>query len=121
MATGKFKAVHGVFAAVAALAAISATPVLAAPERGICDETATPSLEITATEFSNAADADASIELLGPNFEFASREKPVRKKDETEQTESTVKEDAETESGDATVPAEAGPLVHKRQMYRRDI
>ena len=104
-----------------ALAAISATPALAAPDRSICDEATAPTLEITTTEFSNTADADAPIELLGPNFELAVRETPVRENDDPDQAESAVKEDADTESGDATVPAEAGPLVHKRQMYRRDI
>ena len=121
MAVRKIHPVYGGFAAIVALTAISAAPVLAAPERSICDESAAPTLDITPAEFSASADADASIDLLGPNFEFASRETSVGEDETLEQTESTAEEDADTESGDATVPADAGPLVHKRQMYRRDI
>jgi hypothetical protein len=121
MAVRKIRPVHGSLAAIVALAAISAAPVLAAPERSICEETAAPTLEITSTEFTSTGDADASIELLGPNFEFASREAPVREDDEPAQTDAAVEEDADDESGNATGPADPGPLVHKRQMYRRDI
>jgi hypothetical protein len=121
MAVPKNQPVQGGYAAILAFTAVFAAPVLAAPDRTVCDESTGPALEITATEFSTAADADDSIELLGPNFEFASRETAVGDDDEKEQAEATVKEDAETDAGNETVPADAGPLVHKRQMYRRDI
>lgn len=121
MAVRKIQPVYGGFAAFAALTAVWAAPVLAAPDRSICDETTATKLDIITTEFSVTADADASIELLGPNFELASRETSVGEDDETEQTEKAAEEDGDAESGNATVPADAGPLVHKRQMYRRDI
>ena len=121
MAVSKIKPVHVSFATIAAFAAISTTPVLAAPDRTICDETAAPTLDITTTEFAQTADTDASIELLGPNFELASRETPVRDDEQPEQSDAAIEEDVDTESRSATVPADAGPLVHKRQMYRRDI
>ena len=120
MAVRKNQPVQGAYAAMLAFAVVFAAPVLAAPDRSICDESTGPTLEITTTEFSTAADADESIELLGPNFEFASRETSVADDDEQEQTEATVEEDADADTN-ATVPADAGPLVHKRQMYRRDI
>lgn len=121
MAVRKTQPLRGGYAAIVSFAAVFAAPVLAAPDRSICDESAVPTLEITTTEFSSAADADESIELLGPNFEFASRETSVDEEDEAEQTEAAVEEDADADAGNATVPADAGPLVHKRQMYRRDI
>jgi hypothetical protein len=121
MAVRKIQPVCGGLAMIAALTAAWTAPVLAAPDRSLCDEPTAPTLAITATEFSVTADADASIELIGPNFELASREASAREDEELEQTESAAEEDAGAESSDATVPAEGGPLVHKRQMYRRDI
>ena len=121
MAVRKTQPVNGGYAAILAFTAVFAAPVLAAPDRSICDESATPALEITTTEFSTAADADESIELLGPNFEFASRDASVGNDEETEQAEAAAEEDAEADAGNPTVPADAGPLVNKRQMYRRDI
>lgn len=121
MAVRNNQPVNGGYAAILAFTAVFAAPVLAAPDRSICDEPAAATLEITTTEFSTAADADESIELLGPNFEFASREASVGDGDESEQTEAAVEEDADSEAGNPTVPADAGPLVNKRQMYRRDI
>ena len=121
MAVRKNQPVHGGYAAILAFTAVFAAPVLAAPDRSLCDESTGPALEITTTEFSAAADADESIELLGPNFEFASRETSVSDDNEKEHVEATVEENAEADAGNAAVPADAGPLVHKRQMYRRDI
>ena len=121
MAVRKIQPVYGGFAAIAALTAIWAAPVLAAPDRSICDKTVAPTLDIPTTEFSIAADADASIELLGPNFELASRDSSIEEDDEPKQAETAAEEDSDSESGNATLPADAGPLVHKRQMYRRDI
>lgn len=124
MASRKTQAVYGGFASIVALAAVWTAPVLAAPDRSICDKTAASTLDITTTEFSVTAEADESIELLGPNFELASRQTSVGEDDKPEQTERAADEDAEMaemESSNAAVPADAGPLVHKRQMYRRDI
>ena len=121
MAVRKIQPLQGSFATIVALTSIAAAPVLAAPDRSICEESAAPTLDVATTEFSvtTAADTDESIELLGPNFEFASREKSAADDNEPEQAEPTADDSAE--EGDATIPAEAGPLVHKRQMYRRDI
>lgn len=121
MAASKIRPVHGGFAAIVAVAMISATPVLAAPDRGLCDDAATTALDIKTTEFSTTADADESIELLGPNFEFAAREKSVTEDEQSEQSESAADEDTDGEAGNPAAPADSGPLVNKRQMYRRDI
>ena len=120
MAVRKIQPVTGGFVSIVALTVMSTAPVLAAPDRSICDDTAAPTLEVTTTDFSNAVDADESIELLGPNFELASRDSTVDD-EEAEQTESTAEDDTDSESGNSAVPGDAGPLVHKRQMYRRDI
>ena len=64
MAVRKNQPVQGAYAAMLAFAVVFAAPVLAAPDRSICDESTGPTLEITTTEFSTAADADESIELL---------------------------------------------------------
>ncbi len=114
---------RGGFAAAVALITIAAAPVLAAPERSICEEAAEPTLDVATTEFSRTAatETDESIELLGPNFEFASRDLAVAEEDEPEQAERGAVDDTDSASSDSATPAEAGPLVFKRQMYRRDI
>lgn len=111
------------FAALVALGLISAAPVLAAPERSICEDASAPTLEVASTEFSVTATADTqeSIELIGPNFELASRERAVGGDDEQKQIERAAEDDADADQGDDAVPADTGPLVYKRQMYRRDI
>ena len=123
MAVRDNQPLQGGFATVVALTLISAAPVLAAPDRNICDDAAEPTLEVSTTEFSTAApeDANESVKLLGPNFEFASRERVVGDEDRSEQNEHGLDEDADAEQSDTAIPADAGPLVYKRQMYRRDI
>jgi hypothetical protein len=121
MAVRKNQPVSVSYAAIVAFTAVFAAPVLAAPDRSLCDESAAPALDITTTDFSTAAEADESIELRGPSFEFASRDVSADKDDKTEQAETAAEESAESEAGNPTVPADTGPLVNKRQMYRRDI
>lgn len=115
--------VPGGFAAVFALAVLAAAPVLAAPDRSICEDGAASTLDFTAAEFSGSAATgeDEAIEFPGANFELASRESVVDEDDEQEPTERSLEDDAETDQSDTAVPVDAGPLVYKRQMYRRDI
>jgi hypothetical protein len=105
------------------MAMMSAAPALAAPDRNICEDAAAATLDVATTEFSQeaAADAGESIELLGPNFELASRERAVGEGDTPEQSERGVGEDSDGDEINSAVPADAGPLVYKRRMYRRDI
>lgn len=111
------------FAAFLALISISATPVLAAPDRSICNDGAAPTLEVATTEFSRtiATDTDDATELSGRKLEFSTREKTDVDSDQSEQVDTAAGESDDREQREATVPADTGPLVHKRQMYRRDI
>ena len=112
------------FAAFLALISFAATPVLAAPDRSICKDGAAPTLEVATTEFSTTimTDADDAIELSGRKLEFASREKTDVDSDKSEQVDTAAGETTnDREQREATVPADTGPLVHKRRMYRRDI
>ena len=121
MAASRIRPVYSGLAAIVALTLISAAPVLAAPDRDLCADAATSSLNIKTTDFSTTADADESIELLGSSFEFAAREQSETEDEQSEQAESAADEDTDGEAGNPAAPAEAGPLVNKRQMYRRDI
>lgn len=111
------------FAAFLALISVATTPVLAAPDRSICEDGAAPTLEVATTEFSRTitTDADGALELSGRKLEFASSEKADVDSERSEQVDTAAGEADDREQKDATVPAESGPLVHKRQMYRRDI
>jgi len=111
------------FAAFLALISFAATPVLAATDRSICKDGAAPTLEVATTEFSTTVitDADDALELSGRKLEFASSEKADVDSDQSEQVDTAAGESDDREQREATVPAETGPLVHKRQMYRRDI
>lgn len=110
------------YAAFLALISIAATPVMAAPDRSICKDGEAPTLEVATTEFSRTiiTDADDAIELSGRKLEFASSEKADVDSDQSEQVDTAAGETDDREQ-EATVPADTGPLVHKRQMYRRDI
>ena len=65
MAVRDNQPLQGGFATVVALTLISAAPVLAAPDRNICDDAAEPTLEVSTTELSTAApeDANESVKL----------------------------------------------------------
>lgn len=114
-----------VFAGSLALTVIAAAPVLAAPDRSIdCSETAAATLEVAETEFSTSRviDSGDAIELLGTTFELASRDYAEDDPDASEKPEQALENDSETEPAtEATVPADAGSPLYKRQMYRRDI
>ena len=123
MAVRKIQPVHSGFAAVFALTLITAAPVLAAPDRNICDDNAAPTLDVTTTEFSSSTvtnESDAA-EMMGQSFELASRESAEDESNASEAVDRDADESADSENSEAAVPAESGPLVHKRQMYRRDI
>lgn len=122
MAARNNQPLHGGFATIIALTLVSAAPVLAAPDRSICEDAAPTTLDFTTAEFS-ASPANGeheSTEFLAPNLELASREKANVEDDEKEQTERTVEDDADADQSDAAA-ADTVPLVHRRQMYRRDI
>lgn len=123
MAVRDKQPLQGGFATIVALTLISAAPVLAAPDRNICDDSSAPTLDVSTTEFSSAtpADTDNTVELLGPALEFTSRERAVRDDKQPEPTKRATEQDADSEQRDSAIPGDAGPLVYKRQMYRRDI
>ena len=123
MAVRNNQPVRGGIAAAVALTVIAAAPVLAAPERSICEDAPAPTLDVASTEFSvmPASDSHESIELLGPNFELASRESSVGEDSQQEPIERAVEDDPDSDQGDEVAPADSGPLVYKRQMYSRDI
>lgn len=128
MARGEKQPVQGStapFAAILALTIVSAAPVLAAPDRNInCEEASSATLKIAETEFSTTriASPEESVKLLRPDFELASRGATADEDHDSEQTEQAVEDDSEdAQQREATLPADAGPMVHKRQMYRRDI
>lgn len=111
------------FAAFFALISIAAAPVMAAPDRSICKDGEAPTLDVATTEFSRTiiGDAEDAIELSGRKLEFASSEKADVDSEQSEQVDTAAGETDDREQREATVPADTGPLVHKRQMYRRDI
>lgn len=112
-------------AAIVSMTVISAAPVLAAPDRNLCDDANEATLDVASAELSRTpvAKSDEPIELLGPNFELAVQERVVEEDLEREQEERNREKSAdEVDRNEATIPAESGgPLVNKRQMYRRDI
>ena len=128
MASGGKQPVQGgtaPFAAILALTIVSAAPALAAPDRNInCEEASSATLKVAETEFSTTriSSAEESVELLRPDFELASRGATAEEEQDSEQTEQAVEDDSENaQQRESTLPADAGPMVHKRQMYRRDI
>lgn len=123
MAARKNQPLHSGFAAIVALTSMVAAPVLAAPDRNICEETAAPTLDVATTEFSRttAAEADDAIKLLGPTFELASRKEVADEESAPSPADKAAEVGVDSEQKDAAIPADTGPLVHKRQMYRRDI
>ena len=123
MAVRTIQPVHRGFAAIFSLTLITAAPVLAAPDRSICDDDAAPTLDVTTTEFSSSTVSSESdtTEMMGQRFELASRESAEDERDAAEPVDRDADENADSENSEAVVPAEPGPLVHKRQMYRRDI
>lgn len=112
------------FAAIVTMTVISAAPVLAAPDRNLCDDADEATLDVSSADFSKTpvASSDGPIELLGPNFELAAQERVVEEDLEREQDEQNREESAEVDKNEATIPKNSGGLVvYKRQMYRRDI
>ena len=111
-------------ATIVSMTLISAAPVLAAPDRNLCDDSKEATLDVASADFSKTpvAKSDEPIELLGPNFELAVQERVAEDDMDREQEEQKPDESAVVDRNEATIPAESGgPLVHKRQMYRRDI
>lgn len=112
------------FAAIVSLTVIATAPVLAAPDRTICKDASAPSLDVASTEFSRkqAASQADGIDMLSPGLELAAREEAAEEELVQQEVETAGEEDANAQESNAPTPADAsGPLVHKRQMYRRDI
>lgn len=126
MAIRENKPVQGGFspyAAILALTILSAAPVLAATNRSVtCDEPTIATLEVAKTEFatSHVATHDEAVDLLGADFEL--RSTIAVEEDEAAKDEQAVEDNSESApKRDPAVPADAGQLSYKRQMYRRDI
>lgn len=127
MAAGEKQPLQGgikAFAAILSLSVIGAAPVLASPDRTICENSSSPTLHVANTEFSSkqAASEAENIDMLAPGFQLSIRDGAAGDDTDQEAVEAAAEKDAETQESDAAMPADAsGPLVHKRQMYRRDI
>lgn len=110
-------------AAVLALTVILAAPVLAAPDRDPnCESDTAPTLTVVETEYTvTPVDrADGALESR-----LVTRPRTTLTADAEEESE--LKEESgddaagSPESASTPPPKAGGPLVYKRQMYRRDI
>ena len=122
------KATTAVATAGLVMAAWLAAPVLAAPERDLlCDESAAPELDLTATELTarpvNNSDKLLENHLLKPNTESAARSAFAKETPVDVEVEEQGEDDADALATESLLPSasdrEQSP--YKRQMYRRDI
>ena len=92
-------------ATVVSMTLMSAAPVLAAPDRNLCDEASEATLDVANADFSKTpvTNSDEPVELLGPNFEMTAQEKVVEEEVERNHDEQIGEDSAELEQNDATI------------------